>query len=272
MKRAVRLVLMVIMLLAMSASTAFAAGWVNGQGDNAGRWWYDLGDGQYYAGSEATPSWQWIDGNLDGLAECYAFDQNGWMYADTTTPDGYQVNENGAWTETGVVQTQAVGVQTQTEPAAEGNSLVVYFSRTGTTEAAARRIQELTGSVLVELEPVNAYPSSYDAVLNQAERELDQNARPALATAITGMEQYDTVYVGYPIWWGTEPKLIDTFLETYDLSGKTVVPFCTSGSSGIGTSMRSIRSLCPDSSVLEGRRIGSTGEIEGWLKGLGLIR
>ena len=87
------------LFIALSANLTFASGWTKGISKNA--WWYDFGNGDYF-----KSSWQWIDGNQDGIAECYCFDENGWMYENTTTPDGYTVNENGAWTVNNIVQTK----------------------------------------------------------------------------------------------------------------------------------------------------------------------
>ena len=106
MKRVWKLVITVFVLIALTVSTAFAAGWTTGQGENSSRWWYDLGNGQYYGTPGQTVEWQWLDGNEDGTAECYAFDSEGWMYAGGQTPDGYSVNGDGAWTVNGVVQTK----------------------------------------------------------------------------------------------------------------------------------------------------------------------
>ena len=135
----------------------------------------------------------------------------------------------------------------------------------GKEEDTVARIQELTGADLVEIEAADSYPSSYSAALSRAERELDQNARPAVTTAIEDMAQYDVVYVGYPIWYGYAPRPVLTFLETYDWSGKTVVPFCTSGSSGISASLGEIRVSCPGAYVTEGRRVNDVDSIEAWL-------
>ena len=193
------------------------------------------------------------------------------MAADATTPDGYQVNSDGAWVENGLVLTLAVSVPAASEHTDGNNALVVYFSRTGTTEGAARRIQELTGADLMEIEAAEPYPGSYSDTLNRAEQELDQDTRPAVTTTIENMEQYNVVYVGYPIWFGYAPCPVLTFLESYDWSGKTLVPFCTSGGSGISARLGEIRESCPGANVAEGRRINDTSAIEPWLRSLGLI-
>jgi len=242
MKRAWLLLLTLLISMTMSV-TAFAGVWKTGEGANQNRWWYDNEDGTY-----VQNGWQWLDGNQDGIAECYYFDG---------------VNENGAWISASGVETRAV----QNTPAE--NVLIVYFTRTGTTEQAAQQIQQLTGGRLVELEAETRYSGSYETTLDRAKRELNSNARPALITRIEQMETYDTIFVGYPIWHGDAPMVIDTFLESYDFTGKTIVPFCTSGGSGIGTSMQTIRGLCPDSTVLQGSRIGNTSEIQTWLNQLG---
>lgn len=253
------LALSLLMSLTLGMVT-FAAEWKTGAEPNQNRWWYDYQDGTY-----ARDGWFWLDGNQDGIAECYYFDSEGWMLANTTTPDGYQVNEHGAWIENGVVMTQIP------EPA-QGNQLIVYFSRTGTTERAAQRIHQLTGAAMVKIQAAEDYPSSYDATLSRAQRELDSGARPTVTTVVDNMEQYSVIYVGYPIWFGTAPMPVFTFLENYDWSGKTIVPFCTSGSSGAAASVRDIRRSCPNSHVIEGQRVNDVSGIEGWLAGAGLIR
>lgn len=275
-KNGMRLLLATGIMSVVMGMTAFAASWKTGAEPNQNRWWYDYEDGTY-----AKDGWYWLDGNQDGTAECYYFDGEGWMAADTVTPDGYQVNADGAWTENGNLVTKAAAESqndqntetTQSQQTSEaGNQLIVYFSRTGTTERAAKRIQELTGADLVKIEPEQSYPSSYDATLSRAQQEESSNARPAVTTVVSNMDQYDTIYVGYPIWYGTAPMPVFTFLESYGLSGKTIVPFCTSGSSGISTSMRDIRRSCPNSDVKEGRRVNDVSTIAGWLSGLGLIQ
>lgn len=184
------------------------------------------------------------------MAECYAFDREGWMYADTTTPDGYTVNSDGAWTVNGAVQTMAVaaGYAGTRVPMLETDSdetkiLIAYFSKTGTTEEAAREIQETAGGDLFEITVADQYPSSYQSTVDRARRELDQNARPELSSRVENMEDYDVILLGYPIWWHTAPMAVNTFLESYDLTGKTILPFCTSGGSGIEESMPDIQRL-----------------------------
>ncbi len=266
----------------LAASTVFGAGWTLGQGANSSRWWYDLGNGRYYGGSGQTVEWQWLDGNGDGTAECYAFDSEGWMYADTVTPDGYTVNEDGAWTVNGAVQTMAVaagygGTRAQAEgeePGADSRILIAYFSKTGNTEEAARRIQEVTGGDLFEITVADPYPESYQGTVDRARRELDNNARLELSSTVENMEDYDVVLVGYPIWWHTEPMAVNTFLESYDLTEKTVLPFCTSGGSRIGESMADFTRIAEGRGATVGTGLTANSvtpeEISAWLEENGI--
>ena len=152
--------------------------------------------------------------------------------------------------------------------------LVTYFSRTGTTETVAKHIQSLTGGTLFEIKTVNPYPSDYNACLAQATEELRANSRPQLSTHVNGIDSYDIIFIGYPIWWGDSPMAIRTFLEEYDFSNKTLIPFCTSGSSGINTSVQSIKKLCPESKIPEGLCITNANRsrtnelIEQWINKL----
>ncbi len=159
----------------------------------------------------------------------------------------------------------------------ENKMLVVYFSATGNTESMAETIAEVTGADIYEIVPEDPYTSedlNYSDDNCRANQEMnDESARPAISGEIENIDEYDTIFLGYPIWWGTMPRIINTFLDTYDLSGKTIMPFCTSGSSGISTSVSAIRSICSDSDVLEGMRgTSSTTEtqIEEWISENGL--
>ncbi len=99
----------------------------------------------------------------------------------------------------------------------------------------------------------------------------DDSARPAISGDMTALTEYDTVFIGYPIWWGTAPRIIDTFFESYDMSGKTVYTFCTSGGSGIGQSIDDLTSLCPDVTISDGRRFNAGApedDVRQWMDGL----
>lgn len=152
-------------------------------------------------------------------------------------------------------------------PSKNSKTLIAYFSHSGTTRRMAEQIQQMTGADLIEIKTVKEYPSNYTECTEVAREERDQNARPELSTVVSNINQYDTIIIGYPIWWHTAPMAIYTFLESYDLSGKTVAPFCTSGGSDISESMPAIRSLCPNSDILSGLTAnGGSSQIENWLR------
>lgn len=156
----------------------------------------------------------------------------------------------------------------------ESRMLVVYFSATGNTESLAQTIAEVTGADIYEIVPEDPYTSEDLDYTNddcRANQEMnDPDARPAIAGSVENMDEYDTILLGYPIWWGTMPRIINTFLDSYDMSGKTIMPFCTSGGTGITTSVSDIRDICTDSEVTDGLKgSASTGQadIEKWLEG-----
>lgn len=153
-----------------------------------------------------------------------------------------------------------------TETTDSENILIVYFSRTGTTKKLAEDIHNKVGGDIAEITPVEAYPDDYDECIEQAQREIEEDARPAYTVDISDISKYDVVFVGYPIWWNTVPPVVKTFLESTDLSGKTVMPFCTHGGSGIRGSMTAINELCPDSVVINGLDDNEDYAIDQWLK------
>ena len=148
--------------------------------------------------------------------------------------------------------------------------LVVYFSHTGTTRGVSEYLHEVVGGDLIEIEPVNPYPEGYSDALDPAKQEQRENARPEIANVIEHFDSYETIYLGYPIWWGTTPMIINTLLETYDFSGKTVVPYATSGGTGISQSIKDIRSEIPDADIKDGLLVKSNDDIIPWLQELGL--
>lgn len=152
--------------------------------------------------------------------------------------------------------------------------LIVYFSQTGTTKAVAQRLQKLTGGDLLRIREKNKYTSDYDKLTALAQRELKRNARPQVTTEARNMKSYDTVYVGYPIWWHSTPRVVNTFLEKYSMRGKTVIPFCTSGGSDIRESLSALRKSCRGATFKTGytAETGSTAEIRGWLREIGELR
>lgn len=158
-----------------------------------------------------------------------------------------------------------------------GRILVAYFSATGTTRSLAEYAADVLDADLYEIKAEIFYSSSdldYSNSTSRTSREQsDPSARPAISGSVQKMAQYDVVFLGYPIWHGQAPRIISTFLESYDFGGKTIVPFCTSGSSGIGSSDINLHGLAADSNWLAGQRFaGGTSrvEIEEWLSGLDL--
>ena len=156
-------------------------------------------------------------------------------------------------------------------------ALVAYFSATNNTEGIAKHIVDATGAD--EYEILAAVPYTEDDLKYytdcRADREQnDPTARPEISGSVTNMEDYDIVFLGYPIWHGQAPKIIYTFLENYDFGGKTIVPFCTSASSGIGSSATNLHSLCSDTVTwMEGRRFASgtsKDTVVSWINSLGL--
>ena len=158
-----------------------------------------------------------------------------------------------------------------------GKILVAYFSATGNTKAVAEKTAELTNADIFEIVPSVPYT---EADLNYGDdnsrttaEQNDDSARPEIAGKVENMEDYDTVFIGYPIWWGQAPKIMYTFLEGYDFNGKTIIPFCTSGSSPIGSSAENMRSLTTGADWLEGQRFeggASEDEISKWIDTLRL--
>jgi flavodoxin len=140
----------------------------------------------------------------------------------------------------------------------ERKILIAYFSWSGNTKVVAQQIaSELrsgeTGGTLFEIKTVESYNASYKELgKGIAKKEHDENARPALATRFDDMALYNTVFIGYPIWFGDMPMAVFTFLESYDFSGKTIIPFCTNGGSKFGSSLESLKKECPKSTILEG--------------------
>lgn len=150
---------------------------------------------------------------------------------------------------------------------------VIYFSCTGNTRTAAERIRDLTGADLIELVPEQPYTSQdldyNDESCRANQEQKDPAARPRIAGQPLDLSQYGTIYLGYPIWQGTAPRIINTFLDSYDLIGKTIRPFCTSGSSGIETSVADIRAAAPGVDVTAGLRIADPdgSDVKAWALG-----
>lgn len=156
-------------------------------------------------------------------------------------------------------------------------TLVAYFSASGVTARLANTLKAAVEGDLYEIKPATPYTSAdlnWNNNKSRSSMEMnDKTSRPAIAEPVADMSQYDTVFVGFPIWWYEAPRIVQTFLESYDLSGKTVVPFATSGGSGIGKTSDILQKSCPAAKMLPGKRLGSNAsvsEVSAWVKSLGL--
>lgn len=190
--------------------------------------------------------------------------------ADQSESDNVSDTENAGLSETQQPEAEA--------PETQGSKvLVAYFSATGTTEGVAEHIANGLNADIYEIIPEEPYT---DADLNYNDNNSrstiemnDKASRPAISGAVENMEQYDIVFIGYPIWWGDAPRIVSTFVESYDFSGKTVVPFCTSGGSGVGSSATNLEQLTSDAAWMEGRRLSGSDSQETvmeWVNSLGL--
>lgn len=190
--------------------------------------------------------------------------------------------------------------QQNTEASVNGKTLVVYFGvpedvdtngvdavagasivvkngeKIGNTEYVADAIKENTGADLFRIEPETPYTTDHDDLVNLAKEEQNENARPEIKNSIENFEQYDTVFVGYPNWWGDMPQIMYTFFDTYDFSGKTIIPFSTHGGSGFSNTINTIKELEPDAEVNDdGYTVSrndvkdAESEIIAWLGNLG---
>ena len=143
--------------------------------------------------------------------------------------------------------------------------LIAYFSYTGNTEEVAQQIAEQTGGTLVEIERATPYEDASE----EGEEEIENNVHPEITVDLDSVDDYDTIFVGYPIWFDEAPMVIDTFLESFDFSGKTIVPFCTSASDSIDNSLHIFSELAPDAVIADGLTANDEADIEPWLNKLG---
>lgn len=152
--------------------------------------------------------------------------------------------------------------------------LIAYYTRSGNTRKIAELIQAEVGGTLFEITPQVPYPASYNAVVAQAKKEIRAAYKPALQSKIDNIRAYDTVFIGSPNWWSTLAPPVASLLFEYDLSGKTVVPFCTHGGGGKARVLEDMAKMCPDASVFPGLSVyGDTGtrsQISAWLKEIGM--
>ena len=175
---------------------------------------------------------------------------------------------------------EAPSTETATEPAAEAPAahsdvLVAYFSATGTTKGVAEKIASITGGDLYEILAAQPYTEDdlnyNDDNSRSTTEQNDKNVRPEIGSEDISLEGYKTIYLGFPIWWGEEPRILDTFVEKYNFDGITVIPFCTSGGSGIGRSGPNMEALAGSGTWLEGERFSgsvSEADLQSWIDGL----
>jgi flavodoxin len=152
-------------------------------------------------------------------------------------------------------------------------TLVAYFSASGVTRGAAQQLAEVTGGTLHEIKPEQPYTDAdldwHDKQSRSSVEMQDKKSRPAITDKLADMNDYDVIYVGFPIWWYTCPTIINTFMETYDFKGKTVIPFATSGGSSIKKACEDLKAAYPDVDWKEGKLLNGTSkaELETWVKG-----
>ncbi len=220
--------------------------------------------------------------------------------AEEPVADEEQPAEESTETET-EQSTEGTAEAESSEAGAQSSLLVAYFSYaenaalpddvdasasasiqpwngalTGNTGVVADMIAQATGADLFSIQTVEQYPDTYDATIDQGQQEQSDGARPELATHLENLDSYDTIFLGFPNWWGDMPMAVYTFLDEVDLSGKTVIPFVTSGGSGFSNTISTIQQMEPQATVQEGLSIGASSatgaqqQVESWLSELGL--
>ncbi len=160
-------------------------------------------------------------------------------------------------------------------PTDSSKILVAYFSWGGNTRSVATRIAQLTGGTLYEIQPATPYTTDYQTLAyTVARNELDTDARPALKETDADFSQYDYVFLGCPVWWGTAPMIMSTFCENYSFNGKTVIPFCTYASTGRDATLQKLNNLTSTANHLTGFGTSgsSTSGVESWLKAINMIK
>ncbi|MGN0602678.1 MAG: flavodoxin [Oscillospiraceae bacterium] len=246
---------------------------------NVGEWVWDY-YGEYDTAEQTDPT-----GAENGTLKVYR--GGGWndfaknlrsAYRAALAPDKKSFNIGirlvlNAAESSGVVSSE----NDSTETKANGNVLIAYFSWGGNTKGIAEEIQRQTGADIFEITLVHPYSDDYNTVLDEAQRDQNEQARPELASHIENMDKYDTIILGYPNWWASIPMPIASFLEEYDFADKTIIPFCSHGGGRFGQSLTAIAKLTPDSVMGEALSIHYSGgsempdDVNEWLKANGII-
>ncbi|MDR0605298.1 MAG: flavodoxin family protein [Bacteroidales bacterium] len=182
---------------------------------------------------------------------------------------------------TAILMVNSGCAQTQKTEKSENQSrkiLIAYYSWGGKTMNVAQQIQSLTGGEIFEIKPVKPYPESYDECTRQAKKEIGDGYKPELNGNVEKIEQYDIIFIGSPNWWSTIAPPVTTFLTSYNLSGKIIIPFCTHGGGGKANLFKDIAKLCPDAEIKNGFAISGSSattakpEIQKWLQELEIIK
>ena len=193
--------------------------------------------------------------------------------SDETADNGTEAIESQAADE--AADAEAADAADATDKQSASDTLVVYFSVTGNTKGVAKKIAAITGADIYEIKPAQEYTSDDIDWNNSDSRTTHEQNDPSFRTKIgsdpISLDGYKTIYIGYPIWWGEEPRIMDTFVETYDFDGITMIPFCTSGGSGIGKSGQNLADNAGSGNWLDGNRFSggtSKHELSTWIDGL----
>lgn len=183
---------------------------------------------------------------------------------EAATPEGMEPSKE---TEAETVEVETAEKETKDTLESNDDILIAYFSHTGNTREAAQKIAEYTDGDLAEIKRAE----EYEDLQEEAEVEIQDEIHPEITVSVSNVGGYDTIFVGYPIWWDEAPAMIATFLAENDFSGKTVIPFCTSASDDIGNSLHIFSELCPDAEIAEGLTANDLNDVEPWLSELGII-
>ena len=178
-----------------------------------------------------------------------------------------QNNSQNEATKPKASETKAETTTDQNKTDNSGKTLVVYFSATGTTKGVAEKIAEYTKADIYEITAKVPYADLdwNDSESRTTKEQNDKNARPEISSKKLNLDGYSTIYIGFPIWWGEEPRIMDTFVESYDFSGKIMIPFCTSGGSDIGSSGDNLKSNAKSGEWKQGERLDSSSDIEAFV-------
>ena len=207
---------------------------------------------------------------LLGLTACGGSEEAAQTQADSSATVGGEIDSTKEGSSEADVLTRA-GQPEETQ----GKVLVAVFSATGTTKGVAEKIAAIENAELYEIKAAQEYTAAdldwHDSSSRTTAEQNDKSVRPAIGSAPISLDGYERIYIGYPIWWGEEPRILDTFVESCDFTGITVIPFCTSGGSGIGRSGQNLAENAGTGNWLEGRRFSggvSESELQSWIDSL----